>query len=215
MVTAPLGIYPPQAQQDHLFFTSLYQWLAGFPGDSAIKNPPANTGGTGSMPGSGRSPGGGHGYPLQSSCLENPMEREAWRATGSQRVRHDSVYTVMAGTPSVRKICREDRRKPAQRPTASPVRMTLQERPSTATTPGAPTTTVLKTPPFSPVPHSGLSPSWLTPCQWLTASHGLLGKGVRLLSFKRDGSQNKLLFYAHCWPFGQALNCKDTTSLRI
>ena len=81
------------------------------------------------------------------------------QATGSQRVKHDSVYTVMAGTPSVRKICREDRRKTAQRPAASPVRMTLQERPSTATTPGAPTTTVLKTPPFSPVPHSGLSPS--------------------------------------------------------
>ena len=35
----------------------------------------------GSIPGSGRSPGGGHGYRLQYSCLENPMNREAWRAT--------------------------------------------------------------------------------------------------------------------------------------
>ena len=34
----------------------------------------------GSIPGSGRSPGGGHGTPLQSSCLENPMDRGAWRA---------------------------------------------------------------------------------------------------------------------------------------
>ena len=33
------------------------------------------------IPGSGRSPGGGHGNPLQDSCLENPMDRGAWRAT--------------------------------------------------------------------------------------------------------------------------------------
>ena len=47
-------------------------------------NPLANAGDlrdTGSVPGSGRSPGGGHGYPLQYSCLENPMDRGAWRAT--------------------------------------------------------------------------------------------------------------------------------------
>ena len=36
---------------------------------------------TGSIPGSGRSSGGGHGNPLQYSCLENPMDRGAWRAT--------------------------------------------------------------------------------------------------------------------------------------
>ena len=43
------------------------------------------------MPGSRRSPGGWHGNPLQYSCLENPMDRGAWRATvhGSQRVGHD------------------------------------------------------------------------------------------------------------------------------
>ena len=35
---------------------------------------------TGSIPGSGRSPGGGHGNPLQYSCLENPMDRGAWWA---------------------------------------------------------------------------------------------------------------------------------------
>ena len=35
----------------------------------------------GSTPESGRSPGGGHGYPLQYSCLENPMDRGAWQAT--------------------------------------------------------------------------------------------------------------------------------------
>ena len=40
----------------------------------------------------GKIPGGGHVYPLQYSCLENPMDRGAWQATviGPQRVRHDS-----------------------------------------------------------------------------------------------------------------------------
>ena len=49
-----------------------------------VKNLPANTGDireAGLIPGSGRSPGGGHGNPLQYSCLENPMDRGAWRAT--------------------------------------------------------------------------------------------------------------------------------------
>ena len=50
----------------------------------AVKNLPANTGDirdAGSIPGSGRSPGGGHGNPLQYSCLENPIDRGARRAT--------------------------------------------------------------------------------------------------------------------------------------
>ena len=49
-----------------------------------LKNLPANAGDvrdTGSIPGLGRSPGGGHGNSLQYSCLENPMDRGAWRAT--------------------------------------------------------------------------------------------------------------------------------------
>ena len=49
-----------------------------------VKNPPANAadvGDTGFIPGSGRSPGGGNGTPLQHSCLENPMDRGAWQAT--------------------------------------------------------------------------------------------------------------------------------------
>ena len=50
-----------------------------------VKNLPANGGDvrdTGSILGSERSPGGGHGNPLQHSCLENPIDRGAWRATG-------------------------------------------------------------------------------------------------------------------------------------
>ena len=49
----------------------------------AAKNLPANVGDVkdmGLIPGLGRSPGGGHGNPLQCSCLENPMERGAWQA---------------------------------------------------------------------------------------------------------------------------------------
>ena len=48
-----------------------------------VKNPPANAYVTdvGSILGSGRCPTGGHGNPLQCSCLENPMDREAWQAT--------------------------------------------------------------------------------------------------------------------------------------
>ena len=48
-----------------------------------VKNPPANAGelrDAGSIPGSGKSPGEGHGNPLQCSCLENPMDRGAWWA---------------------------------------------------------------------------------------------------------------------------------------
>ena len=52
----------------------------GFPGDSVVKNPSANAGNLGSISGSGRSPGGGNGNPLQYSCLGNPMDRGAWWA---------------------------------------------------------------------------------------------------------------------------------------
>ena len=45
-----------------------------------VKNLPVNERDTSSIPGSGRSPGGGNGNPLQYSCLENPKNRGAWRA---------------------------------------------------------------------------------------------------------------------------------------
>ena len=53
----------------------------GFPGGSVVKNPSANAGDTGSIPGLGRSPGEGNGNPLQYSCLGNPMNRGAWQDT--------------------------------------------------------------------------------------------------------------------------------------
>ena len=54
----------------------------GFPGGSVIKNLPANAGDVGWIPGLERSLRGGRGNRLQYSCLENPMDRGAWRATG-------------------------------------------------------------------------------------------------------------------------------------
>ena len=55
-----------------------------------VKNPPADVRDASSIPGLLRSPGGGHGNPLQCSCLENSMERGAWQAAvqsiGSYRV---------------------------------------------------------------------------------------------------------------------------------
>ena len=57
-----------------------------------VKNPPANTGDTreaGSVLGSERFPGRGHGNPIQYSCMENLMDRRAWQALRLQRVRHD------------------------------------------------------------------------------------------------------------------------------
>ena len=57
-----------------------------------VKKPAAGAGDSGSIiPGSGRSPGGGNGNPLQYSCLENPMDGGTWRpqSTGSQRAGHN------------------------------------------------------------------------------------------------------------------------------
>ena len=52
-----------------------------FPGGSAVKNMPSNAEDMDLIPGSGRSPGEGNGNPFQYSCLGNPLNRGAWRAT--------------------------------------------------------------------------------------------------------------------------------------
>ena len=59
-----------------------------FPSGSDRKEYDCNAGDSGSIPGLGRSPGGGHGNPLQYSCLGNPMDREAWwlQSMGSQKL---------------------------------------------------------------------------------------------------------------------------------
>ena len=64
--------------------------IMGFPGGSVVKNPPANAGNVGLIPGSGRSSGEENGNPLQYSCLQNSTDREAlWATVPDKRVRHD------------------------------------------------------------------------------------------------------------------------------
>ena len=81
----------------------LFQWVSSlhpikwcnFPHSSVNKESACNAGDLGSIPGLGRSPGEGNGNPLQCSCLENPMDRGACRATvhGVARVRCDWATT--------------------------------------------------------------------------------------------------------------------------
>ena len=65
----------------------------GFPGGLDGKESACNVGDPGLIPGLRRSPGGGNGNTLQYTCLENPMDRGAWRARVHRgtRVRHDLV----------------------------------------------------------------------------------------------------------------------------
>ena len=66
-----------------------------------VKNPPANAGDirdTGSIPGLGRSPGRGHGNPLQYSCLENPMDRGAGWATVPRVAKSHTQLSAHANT---------------------------------------------------------------------------------------------------------------------
>ena len=73
--------------------TSPHVQMISFPSGSEGKESTCNLGDPGSIPGLGRPPGGGHGNPLQCSCLENPMDRGAWRATvpGVTESGHDSA----------------------------------------------------------------------------------------------------------------------------
>ena len=81
------------------------QWFVcfwSFPHGSDSKESAYNMGDPGLIPGTGRSPGEGNGNPLQYSCLENPMEGEAWRAIyspwgyrESDMTSHDTLYALM------------------------------------------------------------------------------------------------------------------------
>ena len=68
-------------QVEELLYMSL-----DFPSSSNGKESACSVGDLGSIPGLERTPGEGHGNPLQYSCLDNSMDREAWRAMESQRV---------------------------------------------------------------------------------------------------------------------------------
>ena len=98
-----------------------------------VKNPPANQE-TGSIPGSGRSLGGGNGNPLQCSCLENPVDRGAWWATAhgvakeldatwqlKNNSNSPSITVILRGPTSAvqQVICKEARTPDAQGPSCS------------------------------------------------------------------------------------------------
>ena len=74
-----------KAKDFKYFWLKCYTWVLVvrvlFPGGTVVKNLPANAEDSGSTPRWGRSPGVGNGNPLQCSCLENLMDRGAWRAT--------------------------------------------------------------------------------------------------------------------------------------
>ena len=73
--------------------TRLLAVTLGFPGGSDSKESACNAGDLGLIPGSGRSPGEGNGYPLRYSCLENSVDRGAWWATVHRgaKIGHDWV----------------------------------------------------------------------------------------------------------------------------
>ena len=77
-------------------------WLSSLPGGASGEEP-ARAGDirdAASTPGSGRCPGGGHGNPLQYSCLENPMDRGAWRAAVQRVTESQTRLSDLARTPS-------------------------------------------------------------------------------------------------------------------
>ena len=87
-------------------FNPKCSWREGFPGGSDGKESACNTGDPGSIPGLGRSLEGERGNPLQYSCLENPIDRGAWWATGHRapqgRSRMKQLITAEYTQPSKR-----------------------------------------------------------------------------------------------------------------
>jgi len=78
-----LVYWESQGQMKFFMAASLCNWfprVASLVGQSVKNLPATQAEDLGSIPGSGRSPGEGNGYPLQYACLENPMDRGAWHS---------------------------------------------------------------------------------------------------------------------------------------
>ena len=85
----------------------LTEVLRGMLAALVVKNPPANAEDVrdaGSIPRLGRFPEGGHGHPLQDSCLENPMNRRAWQAI-AHRVAKSQTWLKQLSTRAHIKVC--------------------------------------------------------------------------------------------------------------
>jgi len=77
-------------------------------GVQVVKNLSANAGDirdASSVPGLGRSPGEGHGNPLQYSCLENPTDRGAWQATVHRVTKSQTRLNQLKSYPDMYKLC--------------------------------------------------------------------------------------------------------------
>ena len=107
----------------------------GFPGGSDGKESTRNAGDLGSIPGLGRSPGEGNGYPLQYSCLEDSIDRGAWQATVCGVTKRDtteqlslSIFMYAAAAAKSLQSCRTLCNPIHGSPPGSPVPGILQAR---------------------------------------------------------------------------------------
>ena len=99
LVVQWLGLHAPTAGGLD-FFPG--QGTKGLPDGSVVKNTHANAGDSSSIPGSGTSPGGENGTPLQCSCLKKPMERGAWWAT----IHRSQIWTQLSDWACTRRKLR-------------------------------------------------------------------------------------------------------------
>ena len=88
-----------------VLFVHSSETRVGFPGGAVLKDPPARAGDTGSVPGLGRSPGGGNGHPLQYSCLENSTASGPWKATVHGVAKSQTRPSTQAHRPQKQARC--------------------------------------------------------------------------------------------------------------